>query len=68
MATQADTKTTKSDDVFDVRHAVERWTEASRKAGNGYLDIYQEGVERYTDVTRRVADTYVKAARRLINA
>jgi hypothetical protein len=90
MATQADTKT-KRDDIFDVRRAVERWTEANRKAGNGYLDIYEEAVDRFADlevktaeavklpvvstvvkthadVTRRVAGTYVKATRELINA
>jgi urease accessory protein UreF len=92
MATQTDTKTrTKTDDAFDVRRAVERWTEANRKAGNSYLDIYEQAVERladlevktadavtvpvvssvvktHADVTRRVAGTYVKATRELINA
>jgi hypothetical protein len=50
MATQ-----TKTQDLFDVEGAVERWTEATRKAGNDYLDAYGKTVD-------QLADYGVKAA------
>ena len=50
MATQ-----TKTQDLFDLEGAVERWTEATRKAGNDYLDAYGKTVD-------KLADYGVKAA------
>jgi hypothetical protein len=50
MATQ-----TKTQDPFDFEGAVERWTEATRKAGNDYLDAYGKAVD-------QLADYGVKAA------
>ena len=50
MATQ-----TKTQDLFDLEGAVERWTEATRKAGNDYLDAYGKTVD-------QLADYGVKAA------
>jgi hypothetical protein len=40
MATQ-----TKAQDHLDVEGAVERWTEATRKVGNDYLDAYGKTVD-----------------------
>ena len=50
MATQ-----TKTQDLIDLEGAVERWTEATRKAGNDYLDAYGKTVD-------QLADYGVKAA------
>ena len=44
MATQ-----TKTHDLFDLEGAVERWTEATRKASNDYLDAYGKGVDQLAD-------------------
>ncbi len=50
MATQ-----TKTQDLFDLDGALERWTEATRKAGLDYLDAYDKAVD-------KIADFGVKAA------
>jgi hypothetical protein len=50
MATQ-----TKTQDQLDLESAVERWTEATRKVGNDYLDAYGKTVD-------QLADYGVKAA------
>jgi hypothetical protein len=50
MATQ-----TKTQDLYDLDGATERWTEATRKAGNDYLDAYGKTVD-------QLADYGVKAA------
>ena len=50
MATQ-----TKTDDTLDFDGALERWTEAARKAGSDYLDAYGKTVD-------QLADFGVKAA------
>jgi hypothetical protein len=44
MATQ-----TKTHDLIDLESAVERWTEATRKAGNDYLDAYGKTVDQLAD-------------------
>ena len=46
---------TKTQDPFDLEGAVERWTEATRKAGDDYLDAYGKTVD-------QLADDGVKAA------
>jgi hypothetical protein len=53
MATQ--TTQPKTPDMLDLEGAVERWTEATRKAGNDYLDAYGKTVD-------QIADYGVKAA------
>jgi hypothetical protein len=53
MATQ--TTQTKTPDLLDLEGAVERWTEATRKAGSDYLDAYGKTVD-------QLADYGVKAA------
>jgi hypothetical protein len=50
MTTQA-----KTQDLFDVEGALERWNEATRKAGNDYLDAYGKTVD-------QIAGYGVKAA------
>ena len=45
----------KTQDPFDLEGAVERWTEATRKAGDDYLDAYGKTVD-------QLADDGVKAA------
>jgi len=46
MATQTQTKT---QNPFDLEHAVERWTDATRKAGNDYLDAFGKTVDQFAD-------------------
>jgi hypothetical protein len=53
MATQ--TTQPKTQDMLDLEGAVERWTEATRKAGNDYLAAYGKTVD-------QLADYGVKAA------
>ena len=52
MATQTQTKT---DGQYDVDGAVERWTEATRKAGSDYLDAYGKTVDQLADFGVKVA-------------
>ena len=51
MATQ-----TKNTDFFDVQGAVERLTDANRKAGNDYLDLYEKTVGQLTDLEIKTAE------------
>jgi hypothetical protein len=43
------TTQTKTQDRLDLEGAVERWTEATRKAGNDYLDAYGKTVDQLAD-------------------
>ena len=43
------TTQTKTPDLFDLEGAVERWNEATRKAGNDYLDAYGKTVDQLSD-------------------
>ena len=49
------TKTVQSQDLFDVDGATERWTEASRTAGNDYLDLYEKTVDQLADLEVKTA-------------
>jgi len=51
MATQ-----TKTHDIFDVQGALERITEANRKAGNDYLDLYEKTVGQLTALELKTAE------------
>ena len=51
MATQ-----TKPNDLFDVQGAVERLTDANRKAGNDYLDLYEKTVGQLTALELKTAE------------
>ena len=51
MATQ-----TKPNDFFDVQGAVERLTDANRKAGNDYLDLYEKTVGQLTALELKTAE------------
>ena len=42
-------------DLFDVNGAVERWSDATRKAGNDYLDLYEKTVGQFADLEVRTA-------------
>jgi hypothetical protein len=53
MATQ--TKTFKPEDIFDFDGALSRWTEATRKAGSDYLDIYEKTVDQLADLEVKTA-------------
>jgi hypothetical protein len=53
MATQ--TKTDRTWDLFELEGSVERWTEATRKAGQDYLKIYESAVERLADLEVKTA-------------
>lgn len=73
MATQ-----TKTQDLYDLDGAVERWTEATRKAGNDYLDAYGKTVVQLADygvkaaaaaklpVVTELAEPQAKLARNLV--
>jgi hypothetical protein len=50
MATQ-----TKTQDLFDVEGAVERWTEATRKVSSDYLDAYGKTVDQLADYGLKAA-------------
>jgi predicted Zn-dependent protease len=53
MATQ--TTNTKTTDPFDFQGALERWSEATRKAGNDYLDLYEKTVGQMADLEVKTA-------------
>jgi glutamine synthetase type III len=55
--TQAQPKNGKTDDLFDLQGALERWTEASRKAGNEYLDLYEKAVNQLADLEVKTANS-----------
>jgi len=52
MATQT---TPKIADLYNVEETVQRWTEASRKAGNEYLDLYDKAVDQLTELEVKTA-------------
>ena len=49
-------KRTTRNDSFDVQGVVERLTEANRKAGNDYLDLYEKTVAQLTDLEVKTAE------------
>jgi hypothetical protein len=51
----ATTKTTPTFADFNVDEAVQRWTEATRKAGNDYLDLYDKAVDQLTELEVKTA-------------
>jgi hypothetical protein len=53
MATQ--TTNTKTTDPFGFQGALERWSEATRKAGNDYLDLYEKTVGQMADLEVKTA-------------
>jgi hypothetical protein len=54
MATTT-TKTIKPEDLFDFDGAFARWNEATRKAGNDYLDLYEKTVDQLADLEVKTA-------------
>ena len=57
MATATQTKNgTTRNDSFDVQGVFERLTEANRKAGNDYLDLYEKTVAQLTDLEVKTAE------------
>ena len=54
MATTT-TKNFKPEDLFDFDGAVARWSEATRKAGNDYLDLYEKTVDQLADLEVKTA-------------
>ena len=57
MATATQTKNgTTRNDLFDVQGVFERLTEANRKAGNDYLDLYEKTVAQLTDLELKTAE------------
>jgi len=52
MATQT---TPKIADLYNVEESVQRWTEATRKAGNEYLDLYDKAVDQFTELEVKTA-------------
>jgi hypothetical protein len=66
---------TKKPDLLALEGAVERWTEATRKAGNDYLDAYGKTVDQLAEygesqarLSRNLADTYITVTRDLLKA
>ena len=55
MATQTKNGTARNDS-FDVQGVFERLTEANRKAGNDYLDLYEKTVAQLTDLEVKTAE------------
>jgi hypothetical protein len=53
MAT-TQTKNGKHQDLFNVDGA-KRWTEASRKAGNDYLDLFETTADQLADLEVKIA-------------
>ena len=74
----ADTKTFRDYSTLD--EAVQRWTQATRKAGNDYLDLYDKAVDQLTELevktaaaTRlplvtQIVDTHVSLTREVTGA
>ena len=42
-------------DVYNVDEAVQRWAQATRKAGNDYLDLYDKAVDQITELEVKTA-------------
>jgi hypothetical protein len=53
--TTTQTKNVKPQDLFNVDGAAERWTEASRKVGNEYLDLYEKTANQFADLEVKTA-------------
>jgi CO dehydrogenase/acetyl-CoA synthase epsilon subunit len=53
--TTSQSKNTKPQDLFDLDGAAERWTEASRKAGNDYLVLYEKTADQLADLEVKTA-------------
>jgi hypothetical protein len=49
------TKTPNLADFYNVDEAVQRWTEATRKAGHDYLDLYDKAVDQITELEVKTA-------------
>jgi hypothetical protein len=49
------TTTTPFADVYNVDGSVRRWTEATRKAGNDYIDLYDKAVNQFADLEVKTA-------------
>ena len=52
MATQT---TPKIADFYNVEETVQKWTEATRKAGNEYLDLYDKAVDQLIELEVKAA-------------
>ena len=48
-------KTPNLADFYNVDETVQRWTEATRKAGNDYLDLYDKTVDQITELEVKTA-------------
>jgi hypothetical protein len=48
-------KTPNFADFYNVDEAVQRWAEATRKAGNDYLDLYDKAVDQITELEAKTA-------------
>src|SRR3954451_5611468 len=55
MARQSQTKNFTPEDLFDFDGAAARWNEATRKAGNDYLDLYEKTVDQLADLEVKTA-------------
>ncbi|HWT24340.1 MAG TPA: hypothetical protein VN213_12620 [Solirubrobacteraceae bacterium] len=42
-------------DFYNVEEAVQRWTEATRKAGQDYVDLYDKTVDQITELEVKAA-------------
>jgi hypothetical protein len=42
-------------DLYNVDEAVQRWTEATRKAGQDYIDLYDKTVDQITEFEVKAA-------------
>jgi hypothetical protein len=49
------TKTPNFADFYNVEETVQRWTEATRKAGNDYLDLYEKAIDQLTELEVKTA-------------
>jgi hypothetical protein len=77
MATQS---TPKIADLYNVEETVQKWTEATRKAGNEYLDLYDKAVDQLIEIevkaaaatklpiVSQVVDTHVTLTREVAGA
>ena len=48
-------KTPNFADFYNVDETVQRWAEATRKAGNDYLDLYDKAVDQITELEVKTA-------------
>ena len=47
--------TPKIADLYNVEETVQKWTEATRKAGNEYLDLYDKAVDQLIELEVKAA-------------